>query len=587
MVILVRNRVRAAKVKRDLRLSAWTNAKTGLTPSGLARLFSASHLSGELQRVAEEALREFAVSPKRAKALLDQVAISEFGDVSSVYHWQQFKALFAKSTDSATNDRDREVAAFEAFLASEKRCSRYNRKLAWYCKHPNRMPENIRVVWSRAREIIRSALGEFTPERLWDLIERGYPGSGISIGTRDREAVSPPFKYGFTDLCCTKDALPYARALVESSAVRVQCIGQGQEDGTFNLVYKLVEGNRLSFVNKDATIKRTIAVEPSLNVELQLGVHQDWAERVLPRLGVTVNDQSQNRKAAEAASRNWEDVDPDVTLDLRNSSGSLCREFVRAFIPDNGWLGYLDDLRSKSYSYNGTQRDYEMWSSMGNGYTFVLQCLIYMALCRATLSLTDSEGTPRVFGDDIVVPRGCAALLIETLKFFGISINTDKSYLFGPFRESCGGDYWQGTDVVPVYLRGIKELRAVDAYRVINHLRSMSDRIPTGVGDLATVIQNRLQGNHPTVPPWFPADSGIRSATFDRVFNKWEQQWYVLRVGFAPIQVRHEPAWGYAAALRGAREFQFFDELVLSARRGRGRYGLVASPAIAAGDWRA
>jgi hypothetical protein len=57
-----------------------------------------------------------------------------------------------------------------------------------------------------------------------------------------------------------------------------------------------------------------------------------------------------------------------------------------------------------------------------------------------------------VYGDDIVVPVGALALMMETLRFAGHEVNVDKTHAFGPFRESCGKDYVQGLDVRPVYL---------------------------------------------------------------------------------------------------------------------------------------
>ena len=40
-----------------------------------------------------------------------------------------------------------------------------------------------------------------------------------------------------------------------------------------------------------------------------------------------------------------------------------------------------------------------------------------------------------------------------TLEAFGLLVNKKKSFSKGNFRESCGGDYFMGTDVTPVYMR--------------------------------------------------------------------------------------------------------------------------------------
>lgn len=63
-----------------------------------------------------------------------------------------------------------------------------------------------------------------------------------------------------------------------------------------------------------------------------------------------------------------------------------------------------------------------------------------------------------VYGDDIVCHRVVAGLVIEILQSLGMSPNMSKTFLSPPndgngwhcFRESCGGEYLDGTDVTPV-----------------------------------------------------------------------------------------------------------------------------------------
>jgi hypothetical protein len=58
-----------------------------------------------------------------------------------------------------------------------------------------------------------------------------------------------------------------------------------------------------------------------------------------------------------------------------------------------------------------------------------------------------------VYGDDIIVPSEWYHLAVEGLTLSGFAVNDAKSFYRGPFRESCGGDYLNGKDVVPVRLR--------------------------------------------------------------------------------------------------------------------------------------
>ena len=58
------------------------------------------------------------------------------------------------------------------------------------------------------------------------------------------------------------------------------------------------------------------------------------------------------------------------------------------------------------------------------------------------------------YGDDIICRQTDALLLVELLRFIGFRTNVDKTFLFGPFRESCGSDYYEGVDIRPVFIEG-------------------------------------------------------------------------------------------------------------------------------------
>jgi hypothetical protein len=94
---------------------------------------------------------------------------------------------------------------------------------------------------------------------------------------------------------------------------------------------------------------------------------------------------------------------------------------------------------------------------MGNGYTFELESCIFAAICAECLSIRGHEAKLGedlfVFGDDIIVPIDSADLVVSTLRWLGFETNNEKSFLKGPFRESCGGDFFNGTPVRGFYLK--------------------------------------------------------------------------------------------------------------------------------------
>jgi len=88
---------------------------------------------------------------------------------------------------------------------------------------------------------------------------------------------------------------------------------------------------------------------------------------------------------------------------------------------------------------------------MGNGFTFELESLIFYALTVATCRIEGIRPDVTVYGDDIICPPSAVALLTSVFAFCGLTINKSKSYTEGPFRESCGTDYFKGVNVRPYY----------------------------------------------------------------------------------------------------------------------------------------
>jgi hypothetical protein len=61
----------------------------------------------------------------------------------------------------------------------------------------------------------------------------------------------------------------------------------------------------------------------------------------------------------------------------------------------------------------------------------------------------------RVYGDDIIVPVEFVPSVIDSLELFGAKVNRRKSFWNGSFRESCGKEYYDGSDVSIVRIRQV------------------------------------------------------------------------------------------------------------------------------------
>lgn len=78
-----------------------------------------------------------------------------------------------------------------------------------------------------------------------------------------------------------------------------------------------------------------------------------------------------------------------------------------------------------------------------------------------------------VYGDDIIAPSARYEDIIAALRFCGFTPNVRKTYGTGSFRESCGGDYFNGEAVRPYYLKEFDH-EPQDYISLANGLRRMA-----------------------------------------------------------------------------------------------------------------
>lgn len=344
----------------------------------------------------------------------------------------------------------RRSRAIEKWLATESINAHTNlrwRHLPW---EYNILP---RVSLSRflgfARKLVSEILGPLTDE----LVLGSFTGGAST--SRNRTVSHPGYKYvGQADV--TESARCFVGLIHHLSPLL-------REFQLFDSLYE-VEGAKLFTVPKKSDIDRCACKEPDVNMFLQKGVGRHIRRRLL-RFGINLNDQSINRSLAKRGS---EDSSLS-TLDLSAASDSICIEVVRALLPTD-WFEYCNSIRSQSVEVEGTLIRTEMFSSMGNGFTFELESLIFFVLMRSVAYFEGISGIISIYGDDIIIPSGMSDMAVWVLTEFGFSTNPDKSFTEGPFRESCGGHYHYGVDVTPFYLKR-KPTHLTDLIRVANQLR--------------------------------------------------------------------------------------------------------------------
>lgn len=212
---------------------------------------------------------------------------------------------------------------------------------------------------------------------------------------------------------------------------------------------EVVRGNRFTTVPKDAEKHRGICIEPSLNISYQLPVGRVLKKRLLENVGIDLHTgQDLHRRLARDASV----LGHLATADQSNASDTVSYVAVKLLFPAD-WFALLDGLRSAFTLIDGRWVRLEKFSSMGNGFTFELETVIFLAIARVVTRRRGSDvSSCYCYGDDLIVPSEVADDLAAALSLLGFEPNLKKTFKSGPFRESCGGDFFEGTPVRAYFL---------------------------------------------------------------------------------------------------------------------------------------
>jgi len=332
-------------------------------------------------------------------------------------------------------------------------------------------------------------------------------GPGASNGVKGSHAVDKIYQ----DMTCTALCEPLVRKLRSLNPYFVAKDGHLGVSGTTQ-----IEGSRLTTVPKNEDTERTIAIEPSGNMCLQLAAGM-YLEGALRHIGLDIRNQQQKNIAMAKRGSEKGDV---ATLDLKSASDMISIDLVRALVPDV-WFDLLMKLRSPVITIpsdgkagdSGTQVELAMISTMGNGFTFPLMTFILVALIygfrctRGGPNLFIDWTNTCVFGDDIIIPTHEYKGFVDVLTKAGLVVNTDKSYSEGAFRESCGGDFLNGVDVTPFYVKSL--VSEADVYVVINQVSDWAQRSEIRLHKTLTLLRSFIDGKPHLVPEWLNPDQGI------------------------------------------------------------------------------
>lgn len=341
----------------------------------------------------------------------------------------QLRSFFKKNSDFA-DPKVCEAKARENFFRAEKLCRITNRRIDHYSRHEDRLSPDLREMVQRVRATLARTCGDV------DVWREGIPRnikitSGATASTPRKRSL--PYMKIRKTYRATVGAHPYVDALVKFHSGKSPRLVQ-------------VLCNRIALVPKDSLTYRTIAAEPEGNLPFQLSIDAYW-KRQLRLVGIDLSDQRSNQRWARIGS-----LDGSVaTIDLSMASDTVALNTVLWLFPDD-WVKVLMALRTPAYKGPFGYGLYSKFSSMGNGYTFALETMLFYAIVKASGSHVCS-----VYGDDIICDASSYDTVVRLLRFLGFVPNERKSFAAGPFRESCGSDYFNGVSVRPFFMRAAPE----------------------------------------------------------------------------------------------------------------------------------
>lgn len=432
-------------------------------------------------------------------------------------------AALVRKLEGLPTGVDLHRVAEETFLQCETRCRETNDRLArfvtWFERgfHGDAVDHELYQFLSVVRREIAQVLGPIPK----DLVPRL---SGGSTFFDKGDEITIPHKMGSRP-SCTQEGWSVIGDLWRDTA-------WWRAHDTSPVI---VPGNRFTSVAKDSTKNRGICVEPSLNVAYQLAIGA-YIRSSLYSVGIQIdglgssNAQTIHREAALRASKTGDLA----TIDLSNASDTIAYMLVKLLLP-KGWFALLSALRSPYTRFRGEWVKLHKFSSMGNGFTFELETLLFYALAKSV------GGWAKAYGDDILLPTRDSVALVTLLTLLGFEVNQGKSFMSssGSFRESCGGDYFRGVDVRPIFLKTMPS--SPGEWMVLaNQIRLIGIKLKGSIDSVAVAKARAIAiGNIPMKfrlygPPW-AGDSVLHEE--DR--SKWVTRPAMVRIPHPKRQCHH------------------------------------------------
>jgi len=268
-------------------------------------------------------------------------------------------------------------------------------------------------------------------------------------------------------------------------------------------------------VPKTMKTPRIIAVEPTAMMYSQQAILRLFQEAIEEsstlRSFIGLDDQAPNQRLARQGSSKGDLA----TLDLSEASDRVSCESVSHLLRRHRHLhdAVMACRSTHARLPDGSVIELSKFASMGSALCFPMEAAMFLVAIFLgieqdlghELSKDDVKsylGRVRVFGDDIIVPKEHVHSVILSLESFGLKVNSRKSFWNGSFRESCGKEYFDGTDVSLVRVRRFIPSSRRNVQEVVSTVSLRNQLFQAGYERAVDFLDNRMHrvlGRYPVV----------------------------------------------------------------------------------------
>jgi hypothetical protein len=541
-----------------------------------------------------------------------------------VYAVSHFLKKYAFDESPVYTEDYRQRAALRSMRKAEKWCYIINRR----CQSPKLEP----LLLSEAKRTLCWAMGSVPDGKV--ISDRGYFGPGVNVGVNGSQT-DGQWKFSLPLTITSLLQSQFSTATQWLSAVFLQfgyrsylngvnyapspdiCLAlqEAQERfsarGVMDVYYRRlrkVYGNKVAYVPKDSKTLRCIACEPMVNSYYQNGLGSIMVDRLAKKsASLDLRSQERNRVFARIGSN----TGSFATIDLSSASDTISLGVARLLLPKE-WYSLFKFLRSPRFLDRGKWVKANKLSSMGNGYTFPLESVLFYSITKAAIvcelvtrgyTLSDARRAtsahgprqagiyePSVYGDDIIVRSDMYDAVSKAIAAFGFWINGAKSYAQGPFRESCGHDYHHGDYVRPIFLKkkisnGMQIITLINQLSHPEGLGWLTERfgvVFSGLMSRIAALSRQLSADLPYGPFYGRVEDLFICAPLEMLHSRdhllWDelgQRWVYYPIVVETLREKNVSEFGYGMKILHKNEEtlhpEFSNTLQALVRRGKVR----------------